>query len=499
MILGITDSACKNQLVMVSIQYGPFNTYIPIRSTTIGKSRVAKDPITMHTSWRSNSDITSVTRQTHLPKTHPVLWPKIYHTIISSDSIGYPRIKASGESSTTNHRLLHASGPHPIPPPNDPKTNQYNQDLVLIHSTNGNHLESPNEGSSIDHQVTIHLHAQNITMFPIDETWYFTLQMLVSSSGGLILILTAQSTRNEFRIHRQPCCYSGRSEDLPSFENSHLNTVNTYVATNKTIDARGEIDEPDMAAVAFAKKKSVSKKRPAAVSEASVVKKKRTSSGKAVSKEKDLAIVSVALDAEPIQTVDSTSAILAAHPPAPKRRAPKRKLRMTAGSDDEFVEKESAVETAVVVQKAPTSADNVDTIIEEVIAATAQMEQEDFVESAVEVDESPAATTAKDIDLATVTNVGQFSSDEELLSIDDLLKRIPGDMMLPSVLVDEPTGIKFRHGISIPGVADGDLYKASLPKIALTDKGKAPLVEASISKMELERREVADDEDQLER
>ncbi|KZV30696.1 hypothetical protein F511_19489 [Dorcoceras hygrometricum] len=75
------------------------------------------------------------------------------------DSIGYPRMSASGESSTTMHRLLHASWSHPIPPPNDPKTNQYNQDLGLIHSTNGNHLESPNEGSSIDHQVTIYLHA----------------------------------------------------------------------------------------------------------------------------------------------------------------------------------------------------------------------------------------------------------------------------------------------------------------------------------------------------
>ncbi|KZV32677.1 hypothetical protein F511_21224 [Dorcoceras hygrometricum] len=117
------------------------------------------------------------------------------------DSIGYPRMRASGESSTTKDRFLHASGPHPIPPPNDPKTNQYNQDLGLIHSTNGNHLESPNEGSSIDHQVTIHLQAQNITMFPTNETWYFTSQMLVSSSGGLILILTAQSTRNEFRMH----------------------------------------------------------------------------------------------------------------------------------------------------------------------------------------------------------------------------------------------------------------------------------------------------------
>ncbi|KZV39141.1 hypothetical protein F511_33554 [Dorcoceras hygrometricum] len=51
------------------------------------------------------------------------------------------------------------------------RTNQYNQDLGLIHSTNGNHLESPNEGSSIDHQVTIYLHAQNITMFPTNETW----------------------------------------------------------------------------------------------------------------------------------------------------------------------------------------------------------------------------------------------------------------------------------------------------------------------------------------
>ncbi|KZV49912.1 hypothetical protein F511_40071 [Dorcoceras hygrometricum] len=121
--LGITDSACNNQLVVVSVQYGPFIRYIPIRSTTIGKSRVARDPIAMHTSWRSNSDIASVTRV------------------------------------SMTFRVV--------------RTNQYNQDLGLIHSTNGNHLESPNEGSSIDHQVTIHLHVQNITMFPTNETWYF--------------------------------------------------------------------------------------------------------------------------------------------------------------------------------------------------------------------------------------------------------------------------------------------------------------------------------------
>ncbi|KZV07064.1 hypothetical protein F511_45451 [Dorcoceras hygrometricum] len=122
------------------------------------------------------------------------------------------------------HRLLHASGSHPIPPPDDPKrvgkrvkvrrlscrvsmtfrvvrTNQYNQDLGLIHSINGNHLESPKEGSSIDHQVTIYLHAQNITMFPTNETWYFASQILDSSSGGLTLILMAQSTRSMFRTN----------------------------------------------------------------------------------------------------------------------------------------------------------------------------------------------------------------------------------------------------------------------------------------------------------
>ncbi|KZV34200.1 hypothetical protein F511_40086 [Dorcoceras hygrometricum] len=90
------DSACKNHSVMVNVQYGPFNSNIPIRSTTIGKSRVARDPTTMHTSWRSNGDITCVT------------------------SIGYPCTRASGESSTMKHRLLRASGPHPTPPPDDP-------------------------------------------------------------------------------------------------------------------------------------------------------------------------------------------------------------------------------------------------------------------------------------------------------------------------------------------------------------------------------------------
>ncbi|KZV49352.1 hypothetical protein F511_37893 [Dorcoceras hygrometricum] len=59
---GITDSAFKNQSIMVSIQYGPFNSNITTESTIIGKLRVARDSIAMHTSWRSNSDIACATR-----------------------------------------------------------------------------------------------------------------------------------------------------------------------------------------------------------------------------------------------------------------------------------------------------------------------------------------------------------------------------------------------------------------------------------------------------
>ncbi|KZV33266.1 hypothetical protein F511_41228 [Dorcoceras hygrometricum] len=232
--LGITDSACKNQLIVVSAQYGPFYTYIPNRSTTIGKSRVARDPIAMHTSWRSNSDIVSVTR------------------------IGYPRMKASVESSTTKHRLLHASEPHPIPLPNDPKgvgkrvkvrrlscrvsmtfrvvrTNQYNQDLGLIHSTNDNHLESPNEGSSIDHQ-------------------------------------------------------------------------------NKNIGS--DEDEPEE----LVAKKAATKRRLAPAVVEPAAKKKRTTVGRAAPAEKDLAMIPVVQDPEPISIVP------AATPKAQRRRAPKKEI-----------------------------------------------------------------------------------------------------------------------------------------------------------------------------
>ncbi|KZV28227.1 hypothetical protein F511_02097 [Dorcoceras hygrometricum] len=501
----ITDSACKNQLIVVSVQYGPFNPYISIRSTTIGKSRVSKDPITMHTSWRSNSDIASVTRV------------------------------------SMTFRVV--------------RTNQYNQDLGLIHSTNGNHLESPKEGSSIDHQVTIYLHAQNITMFPTNETWYFASQILVSNSGGLILILTAQSTRNSSEYTRynlsiyaiadstalplrrsfirslqrqiytvsDPYCYictlpeTQQTLDTPHNIAQQDRTGNPVVidltnddsiqeqifpsvraaggeATNDQPDvaqsdvvqpdvarldvAQAETEEPEVAKVAVVKRKTVSKnksattvdkkadialvqvveekpvskKRPAVVPEVKIAKKKRTTSGKTVHKDQDLAIVSVALDVMPIQTVDHFSAMKAAHPPPTKRKAPKRKLKLTPDSDEDVVEKDYAMETVVMESDVIESDSAEDLAIRRVV-------------------EEPVVTKSDDIQIV-VAECSPVATDEYVGPLSKNLTLIPDGMILPSLTSAEPTKIKFSSTIEIRGVEDGDWYRKNLPNIAPTDKGR---------------------------
>ncbi|KZV37074.1 vacuolar protein sorting-associated protein 51 [Dorcoceras hygrometricum] len=250
---------------------------------------------------------------------------------------------------------------------------------------------------------------------------------------------------------------SGEAKTFPPLKILSAKTVNTYIATNKTIDARGESDEPVVAKIAIVKKKSVSRKKSVSIADKDaddVHVEKRTTSGKAVSKEKDQALLSMAQDAVATQALEPISAVPAARPHAQKPTAPKRKLRMTTGSDDEIFEKEPAVETMVVKQKETTYVNDVDTIIEQVISETAQMGTD-----VIEPD------FGEDIAMGT-----------DLTDMEEPV-RTPGDMMLPSVFAAEPTKIKFSNGISIPRVANGDCFNANLPKIALADMGKAPLDE----------------------
>ncbi|KZV50733.1 hypothetical protein F511_09260 [Dorcoceras hygrometricum] len=183
----------------------------------------------------------------------------------------------------------------------------------------------------------------------------------------------------------------GEAKTFPPLKILSAKTVNTYVATNKTIDARGETDDPEVAKVAIVKNKSVSKNSSfsTAIKDTTevqmetadpAVKKKRTTTGKANSKKRDLELVSVAPEAVPFQMIAPISAVPAERPRAPKRKALKKNFRMTAGSDDEIVEQEPSVEEPILEKSAEienmkeleTTAeiDDVDMIIEQILADT---------------------------------------------------------------------------------------------------------------------------------
>ncbi|KZV17258.1 pentatricopeptide repeat-containing protein chloroplastic [Dorcoceras hygrometricum] len=73
--------------------------------------------------------------------------------------------------------------------------------------------------------------------------------------------------------------------------------------------------------------------------------------------------------------------------------------------------------------------------------------------------------------------VGNKHTEEEHMSIDDLLLQISDDMMLPSVTTAEITKIRLGESININEVHERDWHYASLPRISTHDKGKEPLEE----------------------
>ncbi|KZV47953.1 hypothetical protein F511_38324 [Dorcoceras hygrometricum] len=119
----------------------------------------------------------------------------------------------------------------------------------------------------------------------------------------------------------------GDSEEFPSLKILTAKTFGRYISINDKIAVENvEGLEGKSRVKKTPVKRAVSKKRPDVAVDEQVVKKKRTLKKKAAPSKAKLELVSVALDAEPIQTID------------------------------------------------PTSADNVDTIIEQVVAETAQMD-----------------------------------------------------------------------------------------------------------------------------
>ncbi|KZV48068.1 hypothetical protein F511_25346 [Dorcoceras hygrometricum] len=245
-------------------------------------------------------------------------------------------------------------------------------------------------------------------------------------------------------------------------------------------------------------KKAVSQNRPAAVDVevAPVVKKKRTTKGKPVV---------IAQEAVPFQIIEGTAAVPVEQPPMPKRKIHKRKRRLVLEAEDEIFDDQPAAADATVVEKSPVDEPDVSGAhVEDQPAGHAaerpwfDLPYEDII---AKLNDRPVVTPndsdEDELIIDAVTKTGATTDcvvgkplDEEMgndevsvnekidadvaMSLEDIMLSIPVDVPLPSAGV-EITKIVLVQTVYIPGVDEGDWYKASLPKIHPEEKGKEPL------------------------
>ncbi|KZV31274.1 dystroglycan-like [Dorcoceras hygrometricum] len=353
-------------------------------------------------------------------------------------------------------------------------------------------------------------------------------------------------------------------------------TVHRYISVT---DKESTQEVADASPVKQAPKKpGASKKRPAAVPmEAPVVKKTRSLKKKSSSSQSALEMVVVAQEAIPIQIIPATPAV---EPIVEDQQAkivekhPTDEVAATAGEQEpvgEQVEEQPAVESSLekpaaegaaeetaddisekadepvvepvmanVVNNEVSNADDVDTIIQQVLSETvhsSSTEEEQFEESdirgsaiiglsTVSIDErhwfdlyheeliarwdaERPVTTPPDTDeeIEVERKIGitegvqvalsqpEYTMEEqanmelndddkffyewfdadEAMPLDEIIMTIPAELPLPSAEV-EITKIVRGATVYIPGVEEGDWYKATLPKIHPEEKGKEPLV-----------------------
>ncbi|KZV35983.1 hypothetical protein F511_16965 [Dorcoceras hygrometricum] len=221
-----------------------------------------------------------------------------------------------------------------------------------------------------------------------------------------------------------------------------------------------------------------SKKRPAAEDSAPVnPKKRRTVKGKA-----NLDVVPVAQDVVPLQIIEPIPAATVVKSPAPKRISRKRRLVLPTGSEDENMDTQEPVKDTDEIAEKHT--DEIDDIIRQITAETSKMGSDEKEQEEQRVDETDIGDdfdqwleeSFKDfVDMDKA--VGSKHTEEEHMSIDDLLLQISDDMMLPSVTAAEIKKIRLGESININEVQERDWYYASLPRISTHDKGKEPLEE----------------------
>ncbi|KZV53099.1 hypothetical protein F511_24518 [Dorcoceras hygrometricum] len=218
----------------------------------------------------------------------------------------------------------------------------------------------------------------------------------------------------------------GESKDFPPLKILTTKTVGTYVSKNKNITVEEVVDEPVEKVV---KKKSVTKKRPAPTADEPVSKKKRTTVGRDDPAKKNLSMVTMAQDVEPISVVPAAT---------PKSHAAHRRGNWCC--------EVSLMMKLLIILLSSYDEDNSLKVLSN--------EEEPLVETEKEKEKEEEKEKMTDsTDTEPLSKVLAFTetlkSDEESMSIDALLAQIPKDMMLPSITATEPTKIKFVKGIEI--------------------------------------------------
>ncbi|KZV24919.1 hypothetical protein F511_24927 [Dorcoceras hygrometricum] len=210
----------------------------------------------------------------------------------------------------------------------------------------------------------------------------------------------------------------GESSEFPSSKILTEKTVHRYISLNDKIEVEDVTDEPRVKTTPV--KKAASKKRPVVVAAEAepVVKKKRTTKIKSGSSKDKLEILPVSQEAVPIQIIEPTPAAPAEQPPVPKRKIQKRKRRLFLGSNDDIVEQPAAKVASETTVGKPAVEVTGETVVEESAVANVLEEQQretiiyDFVEVAEETVVEGIAEPVSEPAVADVANAGMSTADD---------------------------------------------------------------------------------------
>ncbi|KZV28754.1 TMV resistance protein N-like [Dorcoceras hygrometricum] len=227
-------------------------------------------------------------------------------------------------------------------------------------------------------------------------------------------------------LENVPSLELGESSEFHSSKILTEKTVHRYVVLNDKVGMEDVTDEPRVKKPSV--RKAASKKIPAVTTAAKpVVKKKRTIKSKSGSSKEKLEILSVAQEAVPLQIIDPTPDAPTEKSPVPKRKIQKRRRRLVLGFDDDIVEKPAAEVASETTVGEPAVEVAGETVVEESAVANVLEEQqrETFVDDFVAVpDETVVENIAEPISepaVADVANAGMSTADDVDIIIGQVL------------------------------------------------------------------------------